>query len=66
MMDALGSIKEAYITLLKDWPSRHSRDGQDVLCYLRGAIAELEGHGDIESVQNEAESEATKRKFGIC
>ena len=62
MMDATERIREAYIILLTDWPRRHTRQGQDVLCHLRGAIAELTGD-DIEEVQNAASEEATKRKF---
>ena len=68
MYDPLQVLESAYVTLLtldgKHWPARYTRQGQDLLCQLRGCIAQLTGQ-DIETVQIKAEERATKLQFGI-
>lgn len=60
-------LKEAYIKLLEldDWPGRISVEGQELLCKLRGAIAQETGLG-IQEVQESAESEAIRRQYGLA
>lgn len=56
-------MRDAYIKLLElgNWPGRSTREGQELLCKLRGAIAQETGQ-DLEYVQTSAEAEALRRK----
>jgi hypothetical protein len=59
-------LKEAYIKLLElgNWPGRISTEGQELLCKLRGAIAQ-ETDQDIQEVQESAEAEAIRRQYRL-
>lgn len=68
-MSVVERIEDAYVKLLamsmSEWKGRYIRDGQDILCDLRGALSALTGE-DFLTVQDNAEQKAFRKEFPDC